>query len=95
MNQSNDEQLPKDEQLEVLRNELSNLDQMLVGLLNSRQLLSHKIQMYKQSKGMTRKDPAQETRVIQRIREANSGPMTCDAIEEVYRTIFKHVVAEI
>lgn len=84
-----------DEQLEKLRQELANLDAMLVGLLNSRQSLSHKIQMYKQERGIPRKDPAQETKVIQRIRAANSGPMSCEALEEVYRTIFKHVVAEI
>ena len=85
----------KDERLESLRKELGNLDQMLVGLLNSRQALSFKIQMYKHSKGLLKKDPSQETRVIQRIRANNPGPMTCEALEEVYRAIFKHVVAEI
>lgn len=85
---------PEDERLEGLRRDLANMDQVLVGLLNSRQALSHKIQMYKHSKGMARKDPEQETKVIQRIRQGNPGPMSCEALEEVYRTIFKHVVAE-
>jgi len=84
----------KDERLDSLRKELESLDKIIVGLLNSRQFLSHTIQMYKQSKGMERRDPEQEARVIQRIRETNTGPMTCEAVEEVYRTIFKHVVAE-
>lgn len=94
MNQSNDEQLPNDERLEVLRKELSNLDQMLVALLNQRQALSHRVQMHKHSLGLERKDPDQEEKVIDRIRRSNPGPMTCEALEEVYRTIFKNVVAK-
>ncbi len=80
--------------LEKLRLELGNLDQLLLALLNERQALSHRIQVHKKALGLERKDPEQEERVIHRIRQSNPGPMTCEAVEEVYRAIFKNVVVE-
>jgi chorismate mutase len=82
------------EKLEAMRRELAQTDQMIVSLLNRRQMESHRIQMFKHSLGITKKDPLQEERVIQHIRKCNPGPMTCEAVEAIYRTIFERVVTE-
>lgn len=80
--------------IEAMRTTLSNLDMMIVGLLNQRQIESHRLQMFKHQHGLSRRDPEQENKVIHRIRASNPGPMTCEALEAVYRTILQYTVAE-
>lgn len=78
--------------IERLRNELEGIDSILVQVLNERQLQSHRIQMAKSKLGMPRRDREREDAVISRIRGNNPGPMTAEALEDVYRTIFRHAI---
>ena len=82
------------DEVERRRQEIAAVDDMIVGLLNRRQAASHALQMFKQEHSISRKDPEQEARVLHRVRQINPGPMTCEAVEAVYRAIFNHVTEE-
>lgn len=81
-------------EIEKRRARIAEIDLIIVGMLNRRQLESIALQMFKQDHGLPRKDPAQEQQVIDRLRRTNSGPMTCERLETVYREVFNACTEE-
>lgn len=81
-------------EIEKRRQVIADIDLMLVSLLNRRQAESIALQMFKRDNGLSRKDPEQERRVIDRIRRSNPGPMLCERLEGIYRLIFNSCTEE-
>lgn len=75
------------ESLENLRLQVHGMDQAIVRLLNKRASLAVQIGGAKQSLGVEVYDPGQETSVLERLRDFNSGPLSLKDLRQIYREI--------
>lgn len=73
--------------LEELRLQLERKDKEIMRLLNQRAGLAQLIGEAKRSMGLQVYDPAQEARVLARLREFNHGPLRMESLEWVFREI--------
>ena len=73
--------------LEDQRAEINNLDVELLRLLNRRAIIAMKVGASKQASGLSLCDHTREREVIDRMCQANEGPLDDRAIIELYRVI--------
>jgi chorismate mutase/prephenate dehydratase len=73
--------------LEDKRAEINNLDSELLRLLNRRAQIAMKVGQSKQASGLSLCDHTREREVIDRMCQANQGPLDDRAIIELYRVI--------
>src|SRR5882757_4048071 len=73
--------------LEDQRAEINNLDAELLRLLNRRARIAMKVGAAKQASGLSLCDHTREREVIDRMCQANEGPLDDRAIIELYRVI--------
>jgi chorismate mutase/prephenate dehydratase len=75
------------EQLSEWRNQIDTVDRELVALLNRRAGYVLKLAPLKRQIGVAVKDPGREQQVLDKLRAANSGPLTDESLEKIYATI--------
>jgi chorismate mutase len=75
--------------IERWRKEIDELDEELLRLLNMRARLAVKVGSLKRATGMPVRDPEREEFVLQRLREANTGPLDQEAVVRLFRRIIR------
>lgn len=75
--------------IERWRKEIDELDEELLRLLNMRARLAVKVGSLKRASGIPVRDPEREQFVLQRLQEANSGPLDQEAIVRLFRRIIR------
>ena len=73
--------------IEHWRNQIDELNQKLLELLNERAACALEIGKIKQVKGDPIYAPDRETKILNRIKELNMGPMTSEAAQRIFRQI--------
>lgn len=73
--------------IEHWRNQIDELNQKLLELLNERAACALEIGKIKQAKGDPIYAPDRETKILNRIKELNMGPMTPEAAQRIFRQI--------
>lgn len=69
------------------REQISDNDLKILEALNKRLQLVEKLKQYKDSKGISFVDPAQEDWVITYLSRSNRGPLSREGLEKVFRLI--------
>lgn len=69
------------------REQISDNDLKILEALNKRLQLVEKLKTYKDSKGISFLDPAQEDWVITYLSRSNRGPLSREGLEEVFRLV--------
>jgi chorismate mutase len=77
-----------------LREQITENDLELVGLLNKRLALVDELWRYKAEHGIDMYVPAREQWMVEFLTRANEGPLSDDALCEIYRTIVETSKAE-
>jgi chorismate mutase len=67
-----------------LRGEISETDRAVLDAVNRRLELVVELRRYKASQGIDFVDPEQERRLIERLVEANPGPVSSDGLRELF-----------
>jgi len=76
-----------------LREQIDETDASLLELLNQRQSLSIKVGQYKNSEGLKIFDPGRERDLLDRLKKLNTGPLSDQALANIYRQIISASVA--
>ena len=69
------------------REQISDNDLKILEALNKRLQLVEKLKQYKDTKGISFVDPAQEDWVITYLSRSNRGPLSQDGLEQVFRLV--------
>jgi chorismate mutase len=73
--------------IKQFRDQISDIDLKIVDLVNKRLTLVDKLWRYKAEHGVEVYNPEREEWMLTFIARANKGPMSPEALREVYRTI--------
>jgi chorismate mutase len=73
--------------IEDWRSEIDAIDMELVRLLNTRARLAIKVGSLKTARCLPLRDPDREIEILQRVRDANPGPLTEDVLADLFRGI--------
>ena len=82
-------------ELESLRNEISELDQRLLGLLNSRLELVASVRDYKDTAGERWIDPERESELLEALVAANGGPLSERGVRSIFSAILDVLKQEV
>jgi chorismate mutase / prephenate dehydratase len=82
-------------ELERLREQIASTDAEILELVNRRLQLVEEIRAYKQAHGISFVDPDQEARLLGRLRELNSGPLSLQGVDRLFRELLKLVKDEL
>ena len=82
-------------ELDRLRGRIAATDAEILELVNRRLTLVGEIRAYKEAHGLTFVDPEQEERLLARLRELNSGPLSDEGLERLFREILTLVKDEL
>ncbi len=75
--------------IEHWRNEIDEVDEELLRLLNMRARLAIKVGTLKRASGLPLRDLRREQEVIDRLAEANTGPLDHSALTRLFRRIMR------
>jgi chorismate mutase/prephenate dehydratase len=78
-------------ELEELRQRLDTIDEQVVALLSERARIVDQVVAVKHQHNIPIYIPAREASIIQRLRTINTGPLSSDAVERIYRTIIEEM----
>ena len=73
--------------IKQFRDQISDNDLKLVDLINKRLALVDKLWRYKAEHGVDMYNPEREEWMVTFLSRANKGPLSQDALRELYRTI--------
>jgi chorismate mutase-like protein len=73
--------------LDNLRQQIDELDLQILRLLNERMAIVERIAALKRQAGIEVQDHAREEAVLRRLEEENSGPLSREQIEGIFRQI--------
>lgn len=73
--------------LRQFREQISDNDRAIVDAVNKRLKLVAKVKAYKDSQGLGFLDPEREEWMLQYLSRANSGPLSGEGLQELYRMI--------
>ncbi|QTA87737.1 prephenate dehydratase [Desulfonema magnum] len=73
--------------IDLLRNTIDEIDEKLVRLINERLEVALEIGRAKAQKGAQVLDSAREYRVLKRVEDLNNGPISKDALHQVFKQI--------
>ena len=76
-------------ELRKIRKEIDEIDSKLVGLLNERANKVLKIAKIKGKEGKSSYSPAREKRILKKVIEENKGPLSPEALKDVFKLILK------
>jgi len=71
------------------REQIAALDRQILEALNERIHLVKALRDHKEARGLGFQDPAQEARLLDRLSEANPGPLSEEGLREIFRTILQ------
>jgi chorismate mutase-like protein len=77
--------------LDELRGRLDAIDERVIALLSERAHIVDQVAAVKRQHNIPVYIPAREASIIQRLRMINTGPLSGDAIERIYRTIIEEM----
>ena len=69
------------------RRKIDEIDKKLLELLNERSKCAIEIGKIKRTRNLSLYDPERERKILERIKEANSGPLDGDALERLFERI--------
>lgn len=75
------------ERIEEVRLRIDETDQQLLEVLNRRAAYVLEIGAFKAESGLAIYDPARERRILERIRQANPGPLSNEAVTRLFERI--------
>ncbi len=75
--------------IEDWRNEIDVIDSKLLRLLNMRARIAIKVGVLKRTAGLPLNDAEREQEVLQRVRQANSGPLDDETVMRLFRSIIR------
>ena len=78
---------PRAPTIPTLRAKIDRIDRDLVGLMNERARLAHEIGKIKDVNGQRCYDPAREEEVLARVAELSRGPLSPQALRNVFREL--------
>ena len=73
--------------IKQFRDQISDNDLKIIDLINKRLSLVEKLWRYKAERGVDMYNPEREEWMLTFLSRANKGPLSQDALVEVYRTI--------
>ena len=73
--------------VEQLREQITNIDRSLVESINKRLQLVQQLRRYKERHDLPFRDPAREKWMLRYLTRANRGPLSTEALAEVYAFI--------
>jgi chorismate mutase len=76
-----------DPTVERLRAELGKRDRAILDAINARLRLVAELKRYKEEAGLPFVDPEQESRLLDRLAAANTGPLSEDGLRELFESI--------
>jgi len=76
------------------RDQISDIDLELIGLLNKRLQVVDQLWRYKAEHGIDMYVPEREAQMVAFLTEANQGPLSDEGLREVYRTVVETTKAE-
>jgi chorismate mutase len=79
----------RDPVVRELREEIAAVDRELVQAVNRRVALVRRLKEHKAERGLEFVDRAQETRLVERLEDANPGPISAGGLRELYRTLLE------
>ncbi len=80
--------IPSDDPvIKQFRDQISDNDLKIIDLINKRLTLVDKLWRYKAEHGFDMYNPEREEWMVTFLSRANKGPLSQDALREVYRTI--------
>jgi chorismate mutase len=79
----------RDQVLRELREQIAANDLALLEVVNRRLALVRQLKEHKDAHGIEFVDKAQEDALVERLAEANPGPLSPDAVRELYRTLLE------
>jgi chorismate mutase len=79
----------KDPVVRELRDQIAANDLALLKTVNRRVELVRRLKEHKDLRELEFVDRAQEERLLDRLAEANPGPLSEDAVRELYRTLLE------
>lgn len=79
--------------LDELRNRIDEIDENMVHLLNERATVALAIGARKAERGAGVRDTAREEQVVKRVRRLGNGPLSDDALADIYRAIMNACLA--
>ncbi|MFH1198684.1 MAG: prephenate dehydratase [Candidatus Omnitrophota bacterium] len=79
--------------LETLRKKIDTLDKVIIELLNARANITLDVARIKNKSGKSIYAPAREREVLNKISEANKGPLSNDAVAAIYREVMSGSLA--
>jgi chorismate mutase len=77
-----------------LREQIAAADRSLLDAVNKRLELVRRLKRHKAEQGMDFVDRLQEERLVERLAEANPGPLSDSGLRELYRTLLELVKRE-
>jgi 3-deoxy-7-phosphoheptulonate synthase/chorismate mutase len=77
------------EQLDLLRDKLDEVNLKLLELINERAQLVQEIGQLKSKQGVNRFDPVRERNMLNHIAENNKGPFETSTLQHIFKEIFK------
>lgn len=80
--------------IKQFRDQISDNDLKIIDLINKRLTLVDKLWRYKAERGVDIYNPEREEWMLTFLSRANKGPLSQDALREVYRTIVETTKSE-
>ncbi|WP_026693631.1 bifunctional 3-deoxy-7-phosphoheptulonate synthase/chorismate mutase [Peribacillus kribbensis] len=77
------------QELDLLRNKLDDINLDLLKLINERATLVREIGKVKEKQGVNKFDPVRERKMLDLIKSQNNGPFNNSTIEKLFKEIFK------
>ena len=85
----------RDPVVRELREQIAAVDLDLLEAMNRRLALVRRLREHKAEQGFDFVDRAQEQRVVERLAEANQGPISEDGLRELYRALLELTKREV
>jgi chorismate mutase len=79
----------RDPVVRKLREQIAAVDRELVEAVNRRVALVRRLKEHKAERGHDFVDRAQEERLVERLEDANPGPISAGGLRELYRTLLE------
>ena len=81
--------------IERLREQIAAADRAVLDAVNRRLELVVELRRYKDSRGIEFVDPEQERRLIERLVQANRGPVSSDGLRELFARLLELTKREV
>src|SRR4030095_14522433 len=78
---------PRAPTIPILRGKIDRIDRDLVALMNERAKLAHQIGQIKDAHGQRCYDPAREEEILPHVVELGRGPLSSQALRNVFREL--------